>query len=288
VNPAPLDVRVARVIAAPVPFLAYFLIRVPQVTEGGYVPWAEAVPITILTMALFPMWLYWCADLVSWRRDRPTLTPDEFDATEGAFVGELPDVAQGLPKGADGKFAAVPMHRATNYLAQSQLYAAEWAAEQHEKLTAAGAVTADGEIYHFGTGAHAAVEAQIEYFNPLADPWFADSIRETGKDPAQMVIDDRPTEPMLLTHEFTPASGIALEARLTEHALMVEGEAGPVAHKRVLDYVRRTGNVPTGRHRKDPPMQPLKPTRTHLPPIAEVENADAYSQLNRTRELPFS
>lgn len=268
-NSAPLDVRVARVIAAPVPFLAYFLIRVPQVTEGGYVPWAEAVPITILTMALFPMWLYWCADLISWRRDRPTLTADEFDATEGTFAGELPDIMQGLPKGADGKFAAVPVHRATNYLAQSQLYAREWAEKQHGKLINAGAVTADGETYHFGTGAHAAVETQIEYFNPLADPWFADSIRAMGKDPAQMGIDDRPTEPMLLTHEFTPASGIRVDVTGGNEWLESNLAGDPFTSNRVV--------VRGGRHR----------ARTHLPPIAEVENADAYSQINRTRELPF-
>lgn len=278
-TPAPLDVRVARVLVTPVPFLFYLLIRGPQVTAGGSAPWAEAVVITLLTAVMVPVWLYWCADLMRWEREhaRP-LTSDELDATEGVFAGELPDVMQGLPKGADGKFAAVPVHRATNYVAQSQLYAREWAAEQHEKLTAAGAVTADGETYLFSTSAHAAVEMAVEYCNPMADPWMTESLRAAGKDPEKLIIDDRPTEPLLLTHEFTPASGIVMswDPAADGQVCIAQTEDGRVYPVGRVDVVAPER---PGRHRAKP--------RTHLPPIAEVEHADAYSQLNRTRELPF-
>lgn len=61
------------------------------------------------------------------------------------------------------------------------------------------------------------------------------------------IIDDQPTELLLLTHEFTPASGIRMDAV-------------------------------KGRHRRE---------ERPLPLIEDCPNPDAYAQLNRSRELPF-
>jgi hypothetical protein len=181
-TPAPLAVRVARVLAVPPPLLAYFLIRVPQVTVGGYVPWPEVVFVMLLVMGLVPLWLFWVADLVSWRRERRTATPEQLELTEeqsGFFAGDLAALVD---------------------------------AEAHGRRI---------------------------------PPRFRDVVVHGVN---AFYTDDRPTEPLLLTHEFTPASGI------------------------------RMGTV-TGRHRRSDAHP--------IPPIADVENADAYAQINRTRELPF-
>jgi hypothetical protein len=258
-DPAPLDVRVARVVVPPWPLAAYFLIRAPQVADGVMVPWPEAVTVTLLAAVLVPLWLYWVADLVSWRRERRTTTPSQLELTadlsaHGFFAGDL---AALVDAEAHGRAVPPKTHRATNYLLQSQLYAADWAAEQHEKLTAMGAIQlADGETYLCKTGAHAAVERI-----------------------ASAPTDDRPTEPLLLTHEFTPASGV--QAYVAEYNHVVDSEPEPVASSRVVGFYESSLATSTGgRHRKREQARPI-------PPIADVPNAEAYAFLNRSRELGY-
>ena len=60
------------------------------------VPWPEAVTVTLLAAVLVPIWLYWVADQVGWRRDRPTPTgePSPLELTadlsdHGTFEGDL-------------------------------------------------------------------------------------------------------------------------------------------------------------------------------------------------------
>lgn len=209
-DPAPLDVRVARVVVPPWPLAAYFLIRAPQVADGVMVPWPEAVTVTLLAAVLVPLWLYWVADLFSWRRERRTAEPGQLELTadlsaHGVFAGDLAALVD---------------------------------AEAHGRA-----------VPRFGTGIHAAVER------------FA------------LAVDDRPTEPLLLTHEFTPASGIQMDY---PDQLGDDGEAMTSWIRREIaeNLAASTG----GRHRKREQARPI-------PPIADVPNAEAYAFLNRSREL---
>jgi len=203
-TPAPLSVRVARVLAVPPPLLAYFLIRVPQVSTGEYVPWSEAVVATLIVAVLVPMWLYWVADLILWKRDRPTplgepspleLTADLSD--HGVFEGDLRALVD-----AEAHGRAIPLR----YVMPDE--------------------------------------------GRRPEGWFQGRIVVTEPN-----TDDRPTEPLLLTHEFTPASGIRME----------------LFHELEREVV--------GRHRKPDAPQPI-------PPPTDV-NVLPYAFLNRTRELPF-
>jgi hypothetical protein len=258
-KPAPLDVRVARVIATPVPFLAYFLIRVPQVTRDGFVPWAEAVPIVILVMAMFPLWLYWCADLATWKRDRPApagepspleLTADLSD--HGTFEGDLRALVD---------------------------------AEAHSR----------------------AVPKAIVHQLPVTEesaPWPRRHFVAVSPGWQLAGTDDRPTEPILLTHEFTPASGIAMDVTFADPSADTmswdEYTAGqnaterdvilswdPAADGQQVIAVTESGRVyPVDR------VDVVKPPRTgrhraHPIPPPTDENAEPYAQINRTRELPF-
>lgn len=241
-TPAPLDVRVARVVVPPLPFVAYFLLRVPQVSEGAYVPWAEAVPITLLVAVMVPLWLYWIADLIAWFRDRPApvgepspleLTADLSD--HGVFAGDL-------------------------------------------------AALVDAE-------AHGRRVPSREYV-PM-------SARRVWDELYGPCVDDRPTEPLLLTHEFTPASGIRMDVTTADGWSDIDWEEfgttdGGVIHSWVPDDdgqtvvavaenghvypVDRVDVVAGGRHRK---------RSIPIPPPTD-ENTQAYAFLNRTRELPFS
>jgi hypothetical protein len=212
-DPAPLDVRVARVVAPPWPFAAYFLIRAPQVADGVMVPWPEAVAVTLLAAVLVPIWLYWVADLVGWRRDRPTpagepspleLTADLSD--HGTFEGDLRALVDAEAHGrtVPPRFRDVLLH---------------------------------------GVSA---------FYPPTAD--------------------DRPTEPLLLTHEFTPASGVAMD-----YPEQIADDSNAL-----MSWIRQEiaeGRSPTGRHRK--------PDAHPIPPIADVPNPEAYAFLNRSRELGY-
>lgn len=216
-DPAPLDVRVARVIVPPWPLAAYFLIRAPQVAEGVMVPWPEAVTVTLLVVVLVPLWLYWVADLVSWRRERRTAMPSQLELTadlsdHGFFAGDLAALVD---------------------------------AEAHGRAVPPKAIT-------------------------MARAWGATDVAIR-----KVFGDDRPTEPILLTHEFTPASGIALDY---SEQIADDGEA-------MTSWIRReiaeTLAAPTGgRHRKREQARPI-------PPIADVTNAEAYAFLNRSRELGY-
>jgi hypothetical protein len=269
-TPAPLSVRVARVLAVPPPLAAYFLIRVPQVTVGGYVPWPEAVLAALLVAGLVPLWLFWVADLVSWRRERRTATSEQLELTEeqdGFFSGDLGALVDAEAHGR----AVPPRHRATNYFVQAAA-SGSWLQGEHEKLMAAGAtLEPDGETY----------------IMPRSTRRLWDEL------------DDRPTEPMLLTHEFTPASGIRMDVTFADPAADAAWAALGHTDEGVLmswdpaadgqQVIAQTPDgriypvgrvdVVTGRHRR----RDAHP----IPPIADVENADAYAQINRTRELPF-
>jgi hypothetical protein len=269
-TPAPLSVRVARVLAVPPPLLAYFLIRVPQVSTGEYVPWSEAVVATLIVAVLVPMWLYWVADLILWKRDRPTplgepspleLTADLSD--HGVFEGDLRALVDAEAHGRP----VPPRHTATNYFAQAN------AAALMDDAT-------DAALYALGARR-----------NELGD-WIVE----------MPSTDDRPTEPLLLTHEFTPASGVRMDAVFADPAADVwepfgrtdegvimswdpaadgqqciavteEGRIYPVGR---VDVVETTSER-HGRHRKlDVP----------LPPPTDG-NALPYAFLNRSRELGF-
>jgi hypothetical protein len=82
--------------------------------------------------------------------------------------------------------------------------------------------------------------------------------------------DDRPTEPLLLTHEFAPASGIELDWPDLAKWRPLPAFTTPEIY------------VPprSGRHRKREQAHPI-------PPIADVPNAEAYAFLNRSRELGY-
>jgi hypothetical protein len=208
-DPAPLDVRVARVVATPWPFAAYFLIRAPQVADGVMVPWPEAVTVTLLAAVLVPIWLYWVADLVAWKRERRTAGPDALELTadlsdHGVFAGDLAALVD-----AEAHGRAVP----SRVLFAQAAAAGAWTYTEH---------------------------------------------------------DDRPTEPLLLTHEFTPASGIELDwPDMTQWRPLP-----PFTEPEIYVPPR------PGRHRKREQAHPI-------PPIADVPNAEAYAFLNRSRELGY-
>jgi hypothetical protein len=268
-DPAPLDVRVARVVVPPWPFAAYFLIRAPQVAEGVMVPWPEAVAVTLLAAVLVPIWLYWVADLVAWKRDRPTpagepspleLTADLSD--HGVFAGDLAALVDAEAHGR----AVPPKHRATNYFVQAE--AAARMADEHDAM-----------LYALGAR------------RGLDGDWIVE----------MPSTDDRPTEPLLLTHEFTPASGVRMDAAFadadvdweefghTDEGVIMswdpaadgqqviartpDGRVYPVGR---VDVVKSS---PTGRYRR------VEPRLQAIPPIADVPNAEAYAFLNRSREL---
>lgn len=269
---APLDVRVARVVVPPWPLAAYFLIRMPQVADGVMVPWPEAVTVTLLVVVLVPLWLYWVADLVSWRRERRTAEPGELELTtdlsaHGFFAGDLAALVDAEAHGR----AVPPKHRATNYFVQAAA-SGSWLQGEHEKLMAAGATTLDGETYTF----------------PAMGPDYPDQLGDLWEMRARRA--EQPTEPLLLTHEFTPASGIRMDAAFADAGVIMswdpaadgqqvvartpDGRVYPVGR---VDVVKPS---PTGRHRKREQAHPI-------PPIADVPNAEAYAFLNRSRELGY-